>query len=212
MATADLLFDMPHAEPRRGTLAGHRLYVSDSELVTRMKAGDEAAVGTIYDRYSPMVFGILMGILREQTAAEELLRDLFVQLWRTAADFDAGKGSLLAWLTVMARNRALALVRAAAGQQVVEDPAVYPAKGMSSPFDIEGEEQLLSLTETLRKAIAALPQERREAAELAYYEGLPQGDMQWRTGATREEVKERLLAVMETLINTYGRARNVRRV
>ena len=212
MATADLLFDMPHAEPRRGTLAGHRLYVSDSELVTRMKAGDEAAVGTIYDRYSPMVFGILMGILREQTAAEELLRDLFVQLWRTAADFDTGRGSLLAWLTVMARNRALALVRAAAGQEIGEDPAVYPTKGMSSPFDIEGEEQLLGLTETLRKAIAALPQERRDAAELAYYEGLPQADMQWRTGATKEEVKERLLAVMETLINTYGRARNVRRV
>lgn len=212
MATADLLFDMPHAEPRRGTLAGHRLYVSDSELVTRMKAGDEAAVGTIYDRYSPMVFGILMGILREQTAAEELLRDLFVQLWRTAADFDAGRGSLLAWLTVMARNRALALVRAAAGQESGEDPALYPTKGMSSPFDIEGEEQLLGLTETLRKAIAALPQERRDAAELAYYEGLPQADMQWRTGAAKEEVKERLLAVMETLINTYGRARNVRRV
>jgi RNA polymerase sigma-70 factor (ECF subfamily) len=177
-----------------------------------MKAGDEAAVGTIYDRYSPMVFGILMGILREQTAAEELLRDLFVQLWRTAADFDTGRGSLLAWLTVMARNRALALVRAAAGQEIGEDPAVYPTKGMSSPFDIEGEEQLLGLTETLRKAIAALPQERRDAAELAYYEGLPQADMQWRTGATKEEVKERLLAVMETLINTYGRARNVRRV
>ena len=212
MATADLLFDMPHAEPRRGTLAGHRLYVSDSELVTRMKAGDETAVGTTYDRYSPMVFGILMGILREQTAAEELLRDLFVQLWRTAADFDAGRGSLLAWLTVMARNRALALVRAAAGQESSEGPAVYPTKGMSSPFDIEGEEQLLGLTDTLRKAIATLPQERRDAAELAYYEGLPQADMQWRTGATREEVKERLLAVMETLINTYGRARNVRRV
>ncbi|HEV2279850.1 MAG TPA: sigma-70 family RNA polymerase sigma factor [Acidobacteriaceae bacterium] len=177
-----------------------------------MKAGDEAAVGTIYDRYSPMVFGILMGILREQTAAEEVLRDLFVQLWRTAADFDAGKGSLLAWLMVMARNRALALVRAAAGQESSECPAEYPTKGMSSPFDIEGEEQLLGLTETLRKAIAALPQERRDAVELAYYEGLPQADMQWRTGATKEEVKERLLAVMETLINTYGRARNVRRV
>ena len=212
MATADLLFDMPHAEPRRATLAGHRLYVSDSELVTRMKAGDETAVGTIYDRYSPMVFGIVMGILREQTAAEELLRDLFVQLWRTAADFDAGRGSLLAWLMVMARNRALALVRAAAGQESGEDLAAYPAKGMSSPFDIEGEEQLLGLTETLRKAIATLPQERRDAVELAYYEGLPQADMQWRTGATREEVKERLLAVMETLIDTYGRARNVRRV
>lgn len=212
MATADLLFDMPHAEPRRGTLAGHRLYVSDSELVTRMKADDEGALGTIYDRYSPMVFGILMGILREPTAAEELLRDVFVQLWRTAADFDAGRGSLLAWLMVTARNRAMALVRAAAGKEGGEDLAAYPAKGMPSPFDIEGEEQLLSLTETLRKAIATLPQERRDAVELAYYEGLPQADMQWRTGATREEVKERLLAVMETLINTYGRARNVRRV
>lgn len=212
MATADLLFDVPHSEPRRATLAAHRLYVSDAELVSRMKAGDETAVGTIYDRYAAMVFGILMGVLRDATAAEEVLRDLFVQLWRTAAGFDAGRGSLAAWLMVMARNRALAVVRAAAGHEAVEDPAPYPAKGMSSPFDIEGEEQLLGLTETLRKTIAALPQERRDTVELAYYEGLPQADMQWRTGATREETKERLLAVMETLINAYGRARNVRRV
>jgi RNA polymerase sigma-70 factor (ECF subfamily) len=212
MATADLLFDVPHSEPRRATLAGHRLYVSDSELLSRMKAGDEAALGTAYDRYSSLVFGILMGVLREATAAEEVLRDVFVQLWRTAAEFDTGRGSMAAWLVVMARNRALELVRAAAGQESSEGPAPYPVKGMPSPFDIEGEEQLLGLTETLRKAIAALPQERRDTMELAYYEGLPQADMQWRTGATREEVKERLLAVMETLINTYGRARHVRRV
>lgn len=212
MATADLLFDMPHAEPRRATLAGHRLYVSDTELLTRMKAGDEAAVGTIYDRYAGIVFGILMGVLRDATSAEELLRDIFVQLWRSAADFDAGHGSLPAWLMVMARNRALALVRAAAGHEAGEDPAAYPVKGMSSPFEIEGEEQLLQLTETLRKAIAELPQQQRETAELAYYEGLPQGDMEWRTGGTREAVKSHLLAVMESLINTYGRARHVRRV
>lgn len=212
MATADLLFDVPHAEPRRATLPGHRMYVSDTELVVRMKAGDEAAVGTIYDRYSGIVFGILMGILRETTAAEDLLRDLFVQLWRNAADFDAGHGSLAAWLMVVARNRALALVRAAAGHEEGEDRAPYPMKGMPSPFDIEGEEQLLGLTDVLRKAMASLPQERRDTVELAYYEGLPQADMEWRTGATREEVKERLLAVMESLINTYGRARNVRKI
>ena len=113
---------------------------------------------------------------------------------------------------VTARNRALALVRAGAGLEPVEEPAPYPAKGMPSPFEIEGEEQLLGMTETLRRAIAALPQEQRDAVELAYYEGLPQADMEWRTGASREIVKVQLLAVMETLINTYGRARNVRRV
>lgn len=212
MATADLLFDVPHAEPRRATLAGHRLYVSDGELLTRMKAGDDAALGTLYDRYAAIAYGILMGILRDGTAAEELLRDVFVQLWRTAADFDGGRGSLAAWLVVIARNRALALVRAGAGLEAVEAPAPYPAKGMPSPFDIEGEEQLLGLTETLRKAIAELPQEQRDAVELAYYEGLPQADMEWRTGASREDVKAQLLAVMEKLIETYGRARNLRRV
>lgn len=212
MATADLLFDVPHSEPRRATMGAHRLYVSDTELLTRMKAGDETAVGTIYDRYSSIVFGILMGILRDATAAEELLRDLFVQLWRTKADFDGGRGSLPAWLMVMARNRALALVRAAAGHEPLEEPAPYPAKGKPSPFDIEGEEQLLGLTETLRKEMAALPQQQRNTAELAYYEGLPQADMVWRTGATAETVKSHLLAVMGLLINTYGRARHVRRV
>ncbi|HLJ77227.1 MAG TPA: sigma-70 family RNA polymerase sigma factor [Acidobacteriaceae bacterium] len=212
MATADLLFDFPHSEPRRATLAGHRLYVSDAELVSRMKAGDETAVGTIYDRYSGIVYGVLMGVLRDSTAAEEVLRDLFVQLWRTAADFDAGRGSLPAWLMVMARNRALALVREAAGHEPGEDLAAYPAKGMPSPFEIEGEEQLLGLTDALRKGILALPQQHRQTVEMAFYEGLPQADMEWRTSLTRDEVKSQLLEVMESLINAYGRARHVRRV
>jgi RNA polymerase sigma-70 factor (ECF subfamily) len=83
----------------------------DSALVERMMAGDENALSTLYDRYSGMLFGMLVRILRDPQAAEEILQDLFLQLWRGAARFDASRGSLPAWLMVIGRNRALSRLR-----------------------------------------------------------------------------------------------------
>ncbi|MGB9147620.1 MAG: sigma factor, partial [Acidobacteriaceae bacterium] len=79
----------------------------DSALVERMIAGDESALSTLYDRYSGTLFAVLVRILRDTQAAEEVLQDLFLQLWRSAARFDASRGSLPAWLMVIARNRAI---------------------------------------------------------------------------------------------------------
>jgi RNA polymerase sigma-70 factor (ECF subfamily) len=81
--------------------------IGDSMLIGRMMAGDEAALSNLYDRYSAMLFGMLMRILRDKQAAEEVLQDIFLQLWRNAGQFDAGRGSLAAWLLVIGRNRAI---------------------------------------------------------------------------------------------------------
>ena len=81
--------------------------VPDSVLIDRMMRGDEAALSTIYDRYSSMLLGLLVRILRDQQAAEEILQDLFMQLWRNAEKFNATRGSLAAWLMVIGRSRAI---------------------------------------------------------------------------------------------------------
>ena len=102
-------------------------------------AGDEAALSTLYDRYSAMLFGMLMRILRDQQAAEEVLQDLFLQLWRNAGQFDASRGSLPAWLMVIGRNRAISRLRGRSNREVLEEEEGDYANTFVSGQNIEDE-------------------------------------------------------------------------
>ena len=95
----------------RGPVTATMQPAADSALIDRMRTGDEAALSILYDRYSAVLFGMLVRILRDQQAAEEVLQDLFLQLWRNAGQFDAARGSLPAWLMVIGRNRAISRLR-----------------------------------------------------------------------------------------------------
>ncbi len=75
--------------------------VHESAVIAKMLAGEESALSTLYDRYSPMLFGMLMRVLNDRQAAEEVLQDLFLQLWRRPGQFDPDRGSLPAWLMVI---------------------------------------------------------------------------------------------------------------
>ena len=190
---------------------------SDTSLVARMKAGEVEALSLIFDRYSPVVFAMLLDLLEDSAAAEEVLRDLFVQLWQRAADFDPGSGSLPAWLMVTAHNLALARLRASRPQNPADDFETYPANGMPSPF--EDEQQLRMIAEQLRKALAGGRREERHAMqlayhamELAYFEGLTQSEIARQTGSSREALRLGLLRTINSLIETYGNARQIGRL
>src|SRR5690348_14640693 len=133
MAAADYVFGALEFEPRPATpVVVEEPQVSNVALLERMKAGDQAAFGALYDRYSAMVYPMLLGVLKEPQAAEEVLRDLFVQLWHSAADFDVSRGSLPAWLMVMGRSLAMARLRMAQGQDRGEELQTYPAQDRKS--------------------------------------------------------------------------------
>jgi RNA polymerase sigma-70 factor, ECF subfamily len=174
-------------------------HAPDSALVEHMKAGDERALAALYDRYSGMLFAMLLRILRDRQAAEEVLQDLFLQLWRNAGSFDASRGSLPAWLMVIGRNRAISRLRRRSSQEMTEDVEAWPASAVASPVDIEGEMQRALLTEKLRAAMAALPREQREAVELAYFEGMTQTEIAERTGSPLGTVKSRVRAALQSL-------------
>ncbi len=99
--------------------------VPDSALVERIMAGEEDALSALYDRYAGMLFAMLVRILKDTSAAEEVLQDLFLQLWRGASRFDAGRGSLPAWLLVIGRNRALSRLRRPERREILEDPEEF---------------------------------------------------------------------------------------
>lgn len=213
MAAADYVFGALEFEPRPATpVVVEEPQVSNVALLERMKAGDQAAFGALYDRYSAMVYPMLLGVLKEPQAAEEVLRDLFVQLWNSAADFDVSRGSLPAWLMVMGRTLAIARMRMARGHDPEDELQTYPAHAMPSPFDMENEAQTRTVMLALRGAMAELPEEDRQTVELAYFEGLTEAELKWRTGGSREVVNARLLKALKSLIETYGRTRQPGRI
>jgi RNA polymerase sigma-70 factor (ECF subfamily) len=171
----------------------------DSALVERMMSGDEQALSALYDRYSGMLYGMLMRILRDQHAAEEIVQDLFFQLWRGAAQFDANRGSLPAWLMVIGRNCAISRLRRRENRQPHEDSEDLSVQSVACSFNMEDEAARRVLMDRLKVAMQGLPDEQREALELAYFEGMTQTEIAARTGSPLGTVKTRIRTAMQVL-------------
>lgn len=201
---------MPHSVPQSGkfrrayslgdaiTQTGEQraqLKASDAMLVARIVQRDESALAALYDRYAGMLSSVLNRILRDTQAAEEILQDIFYQLWRTASKFDPERGSLPGWLLVIARNRAISRLRRhnpASGEELMDNTVIVPANLESAV----AQQQLLG---KVKSAMENLPKEQRATLELAYYEGLTHSEIAARTGDPLGTVKTRLRTAVETL-------------
>jgi RNA polymerase sigma-70 factor, ECF subfamily len=174
---------------------GVQLRASDTALIERIVEQDEAALAALYDRYAGMLSSILNRILRDNQAAEEILQDIFYQLWLSASRFDVSRGSVPGWLAVIARNRAISRLRRhnpAAGEELFENTVVLPANLESAM----AQQQML---DRVKSALENLPKEQRAAVELAYFEGLTHSEIARRTGDPLGTVKTRLRTAVETL-------------
>jgi len=168
---------------------------SDAELIERIVQRDQMALAALYDRYAGMLSSVLNRILRDTQAAEEILQDIFFQLWSAPSRFDATRGSLPAWLMVIARNRAISRLRRhnpAAGEELLETTVV-------STFNIETAASQQQLLGRVKGALENLPAEQRAAVELAFFEGLTHSEIARRTGDPLGTVKTRLRSAIETL-------------
>ncbi len=174
-------------------------HVPDSALIEKMMAGDESALSTLYDRYSAMLFGMLMRILQDRQAAEEVLQDLFLQLWRNAGQFDASRGSLPAWLMVIGRNRAISRLRGRRDREVLEEEEGDFAGTFASARTLKTKLRATSWRATVSAALGQLPVEQRQAVELAYFEGMTQSEIASKTGIPLGTVKTRVRTAMQTL-------------
>jgi RNA polymerase sigma-70 factor (ECF subfamily) len=170
--------------------------------------GDRQAFAALYDRHGAILFGIVLRILRSKSEAEEVLQEVFLQIWRGAGGFDASRGQLLPWLMLLARSRALDRLRArsvrdraAAAVAVEPDPRVGDA----------ADEVALSETSlTVRRALAEISEDQRTALMLAYFEGLTQSEIAVRLGKPLGTVKTHTrlgLARLRELLNEAGAKR-----
>jgi RNA polymerase sigma-70 factor (ECF subfamily) len=178
--------------------------VPDSALIEKMMTGDESALSAIYDRYSPMLFGMLTRILQDRHAAEEVLQDLFLQLWRNASQFDSSRGSLPAWLMVIARNRAISRLRGARSRELLEENEGDFANTFASDQNIEDDASRAELARNVTAALGTLPVEQRHALELAYFEGMTQSEIAARTGCPLGTVKTRVRTALQSLRQILG--------
>ena len=168
--------------------------VSDWSLLERVVRKDESALSALYDRYSGLVFSEAKRILRDTGAAEEILQDLFYQIWRTAERFDAARGSLAGWLLVAARNRAISRLRRKTGKAENLDE-----NGVSFQVNIEAAAAQNLLLDRVRAVMGSLPEGQREALEFAYFEGMSHTEIAEKTGQPLGTIKTRIRAAMEAL-------------
>jgi RNA polymerase sigma-70 factor, ECF subfamily len=167
---------------------------TDWSLLARIGQKDEEALSALYDRYSGLVFSEAKRILRDTGAAEEILQDLFYQVWRTAERFDPTKGSLAGWLLVAARNRAISKLR-----RKSEKTEELDENGVSLSIDVESHAAQNLLLDKVKAVMGSLPENQREALECAYFEGMSHTEIAEKTEQPLGTVKTRIRSALESL-------------
>jgi RNA polymerase sigma-70 factor (ECF subfamily) len=139
------------------------------DLLRRAGRGDQAAFGELYDALSPLVYGVVLKVVRDPSHAEEVAQEVFVELWRLAARFDGTKGSARTWAATLAHRRAIDRVRS---EQATRNRQDRDANQVVREHDTVAAEVEASMDQVrVRKAMSRLSDIQREAVELAYFGG-----------------------------------------
>jgi RNA polymerase sigma-70 factor, ECF subfamily len=171
--------------------------VDDAATLTRIGQRDENAMEEIFRRYSGPVYSVALRVLHDTGQAEDVLQEVFLQLLRNPTAFVQDRGSLGAWLVVVARNRAIDLLRRRKPSDSVEDVI------LASSVNVADEAERNIMMEKVRRALAELPSEQRKSLELAYFEGLSHTEIASRTGDPLGTVKTRIRQALITLRKAF---------
>lgn len=158
----------------------------DGGLVSAIRSGDERAMAQLYDRYSSIVYSVALRVLGDPGAAEDVLQEVFMQLWRNPAAFDASRGRLPAWLAVITRNRAIDFLRKRQPETDITDVIVSVEPDMAT--DAERNFVIEKIRDTLRTMAAS----QRSILEMAFFEGLTHSEIATRTGEPLGTIKTRI--------------------
>lgn len=173
----------------------------EAALVKAMAGGDSGkSLQEFYDLYSGVAMALLLRILKTRAEAEELLQEVFVELWRRAPQYDPKRASVSTWVTTIARSRALDALRARKrrhrDQQVPTEDVSIPAPSEDQP-DVQAAKSQRS--EAVHKAMEELTAEQREVLEYSYFRGLSHSEIAGELQIPVGTVKSRILAAMKVL-------------
>ncbi len=163
------------------------------ELLARIGAGDEAALASFYDRYSPTFYGIALRMMRDEKEAEDVLQEAFVYLWRRAASYDAQLSSPSTWAVMILRNKAIDRLRSRQRIERIVARATAEFCHHADTDERSAEEPLFRERRGIvRAALAALPAEQRQALELAFFSGLTHDEIAAQLATPLGTIKARI--------------------
>jgi len=173
---------------------------TDRGLVQAIASGSPEALGRLYDQYGGIVFALARRIVARVEDAEEVVQDVFAQVWRQAARYQASRATVAGWIVMLARTRAIDRLRARRARPD-EDRAVEASTLTFPSASPDPEHVALSAEHAahVKEAYAALPDPQRSLLDLAYYEGLSHSEIAERTGVPLGTVKTRIRTAMEAL-------------
>ncbi len=169
----------------------------DQGLIERLQEGDRSALADIYRLHADAVFGLSLRLTRNRSLAEEATQEVFVRLWDRPHAYDSGRGSLRSFLLQHSRGRSIDLIRSESARRVRED-----REGWMAPNGTAGtDEQAIEMTvgETVRTALEALPERERRPIELAYYGGHSYREVATLLGEAEGTIKSRIRSGLRRL-------------
>lgn len=171
--------------------------MTDAELITAIVRKEKSAFDLFYDRYAQIIFNVCIRILRDEAEAEDVMQEIFVQIWREVERYDASRASVRTWLFTIARSRSLDRYRSlkTAGQRI-EHPPDEEFQSLSTGQDLPGAGVMQPY---VRGVMSRLSTEHRCVLEMAYYDGLTQEEIASRLGEPLETVKSRIRSALGRL-------------
>jgi RNA polymerase sigma-70 factor (ECF subfamily) len=166
---------------------------SDEALIGRVRANDQIAMAEIFDRYGGLVYSVALRILRDPGQAEDVLQEIFVQVWKAPSSFVQGRGSMAAWLAVVARNRAIDSLRQRRPTVPIGEVPI------ASTTNLTLETERNTIMAKVRRLLKTLPEEQQRSLELAFFEGLTHSEIAAKTGDPLGTVKTRIRSALTSL-------------
>jgi RNA polymerase sigma-70 factor (ECF subfamily) len=180
------------------------------EFLQRMARGEHAALARCYDQMGPVVFSLAVRMLRDRPAAEDVTQDIFIQVWRQAANYDTTRGSPEAWIMMIARTRILDRLRSRSAGIILKPvgdnlPDAPDAEDWPEDLAISREDAV-----NVRRALAELPQDQKHAIELAFFDGLTHVEISEKLNVPLGTIKTRirlgLIKIRDSLGELMGEA------
>jgi len=169
--------------------------VTDEQLMAQIQARDEAALAAMYRRHTPILRTVISRVVHNESDVDDLLQEVFLEMWNRAGSYDEAKGKVLGWLVTLARRRAIDRVRRRQAYARAEERLRLETERepqISRFHGVEDDVNAADRSEVFRRLLSTLPVAQREALQLAYYRGLSQREIAAQTGIPLGTIKTRL--------------------
>lgn len=176
-------------------------HLSDEALVALAARSEQSALAELYDRFGRPAYGLALRILRDEALAEDAVQEAFLALWRTAARFVPERGKASTWILTLVHRRAVDIVRREERRRA---DALEQAPEPESRVAVDEEAWLRLQRERVQDALRKLPDQQREAIELAYYGGFTQSELAERLGQPLGTIKSRMFMGLSRLRELLG--------